>query len=166
MSAATREPQFRPGQGPLRLGQLHVDDHVLRRRAAPGRQFTDPLCRPLLRLLGASHVDLRRQLGDAGQHRHPGGQAGQRAIALGQAVGGPWARVDLQEPAVHGQAHQGALRLLDLHLAMDDVTDQRSVAVENREGTFRRGQHDRRRAAGEEGLLGCDDLHTEDTFGH
>ena len=67
---------------------------------------------------------------------------------------------------MHRQAHQGALRLLDLHLAVHDVAHQRSVAVEDREGPFRGGQHDRGRAAGEEGLLGRDDLHAEDTVGH
>ena len=67
---------------------------------------------------------------------------------------------------MHGQAHQGPVGLLDLHLTGHHVAHQRRVAVKHRERALRGGEHDGRGAAGQEGLLGRDDLHAEDTVGH
>ena len=91
---------------------------------------------------------------------------GQRAVALGQPLGRARARVDLEEAAVHGQAHDVAVGLLDLELAGHHVADERRVAVEHGEVALGGGQDDRAGAPGEERLLGRDDLHAEDAVGH
>ena len=66
-----------------------------------------------------------------------------------------------------GQAHQHAVGLLDLELAGHDVAHERRVSVEHGEGTFGGGQHHRARTAGQERLLGRDDLEAEDVVvGH
>ena len=67
--------------------------------------------------LGPGHVDLLGQLGDAGQHRDPGREPGQRPVALGQALGRAGAGVDLDEAAVHGQAELRAVGQVDLDQA-------------------------------------------------
>ena len=67
---------------------------------------------------------------------------------------------------MHGQADQGAVGLLDPHLAGHDVAHQRRVAVEHGQGAVGGRQDDRRGAAGEKGLLGRDDLDAEDAVGH
>ena len=64
------------------------------------------------------------------------------------------------------QADQRALRLLDLDLAVHHIAHQGCMAVEDREGPLRGGQHDRGGAPGEEGLFRRDDLHAEDAVGH
>ncbi len=115
---------------------------------------------------GPRDVDLLGQLGHAGQHGDPGGEPRQRPVPLGEARRSLRARVDLHEPSVHGEPGQGAVGLLDPHLAGHDVADQRRVAVEHREGALGGRQDDRGGTAGEQGLLGRDDLHAEDAVGH
>ena len=67
---------------------------------------------------------------------------------------------------MHGQPQLGAVGHVDPHLAGHHVAHQRRVPVEHGERAVGGGQDHRHRAAGEQGLLGRDDLHAEDAVGH
>ena len=68
---------------------------------------------------------------------------------------------------MHGEAQLGTVGLLDPDLAGHEVTHQRGMPVEDRQGPVGRRQDDRRGTTGEQGLFGRDDLQAEDTVvGH
>ncbi len=166
MSDATARRSSARASARSRLGQLDVLLDLLGGLGPARAQLADALPGRVPRLLGPGHVDLLGQLGDPGQDGDTRREAGQGSVALGQALRSARARVDLEEPAVHGQAHRFPVGLLDLELARHHVADERRVAVEHGQVSVGGGEDHRARTAREEGLLWRDDLDAEDTVGH
>ena len=162
--AATASRNSARASAALRLVQLEVASS---RRPRRGRR---PACRSLTRwvacvtrLLGARHVDLVGQLGDAGQHGDARrGRGADRRPRPGR--GRARARVDLEEAAVHAEAPVSRPPLHPDH-ARDDVTDERVCPS----STVRSPSEVPRTTGGrrrEERRLGRDEFDAEDAVGH